>query len=191
MNSPVNPLFLSRYILTSHPDGDAPDRKCFRALSAFGRLANVANATDNRSASGIPLGLVRSFATLLFVYLALFFCRRAPRTKNPARIPVYVAADDLASCTDMRNVCSPMTNYTVQCNEDSMLLADVEQRNSRLSLLYLLADVFHLADSDFFVGTFSSHVARLVYELMQDGTRLRLSATLRAASLDDKWYYAG
>ena len=115
-------------------------------------------------------------------------CRRAPRT-YPARMPVYVAADELESCTDMRDVCGP--NSTVQCNEDSMVSAGVNRRNSRLALLYLLADVYHLADSDFFVGTFSSHVARLVYELMQDGTRLRLPATCRAASLDDKWYYAG
>lgn len=77
------------------------------------------------------------------------------------------------------------------CNKDSAESASLESRNSRLSLMYLLTDIFSLAESDIFVATFSSHVARLVHELMHDCTRLDSSPTNRSSSLDDKWYYSG
>lgn len=114
--------------------------------------------------------------------------RRRFASQPTDELAVYAAADEVASCVELRQ---HFPSSQVMCNDVGVEMAGLDTRMSRLSLLYLLADIFHLAESDFFVATFSSHVARLVYELMQDCTRLESPASARATSLDDKWYYSG
>eukprot|EP01105_Mastigella_eilhardi_P005396 TRINITY_DN17125_c0_g1_i1.p1 TRINITY_DN17125_c0_g1~~TRINITY_DN17125_c0_g1_i1.p1 ORF type:complete len:446 (+),score=124.82 TRINITY_DN17125_c0_g1_i1:36-1340(+) len=58
-------------------------------------------------------------------------------------------------------------------------------RYSQAGLESLLVELFTMATADYFVGTFSSQLSRMVYELLH--TRY-LDAYNRAFSLDDPWY---
>jgi hypothetical protein len=61
-----------------------------------------------------------------------------------------------------------------------------QDRSSMRGTMALFADWYFLSNVDFLVGTSSSQVTRLAYELMQ--TRL-YDATSRFVSLDDPWYF--
>lgn len=76
------------------------------------------------------------------------------------------------------------------CNTESCKVAN-EHRFSRLSMLGLLADIFLLTESEVFVGTFSSQVSRVVYELAQTVWRPAVDRIKFVASLDDGWYFSG
>jgi len=64
----------------------------------------------------------------------------------------------------------------------------VGSRHGRLATVALLSDIFHLSECDFVVGTSSSQVTRMSYELMQthslDGHNWK-----RFVTLDDPWYF--
>lgn len=98
---------------------------------------------------------------------------------------VYVASDDPEVLDKVR-----------ETYEDYEFLGDVEisksagmsRRYSRTSLIGVVSDILLLAKCDYLVGTFSSQVSRLAYEIMQS---LHTDATTYAHSLDDFFYYGG
>lgn len=100
---------------------------------------------------------------------------------------VYLATDDSAECLSL----ATMPAYAnITCHLNGSFTAGVTERYSRLSLLNLLTDVFLLAECEVLVGTFSSQVSRLAYELAQT-IRRPIDSRAASVSLDDGWYYSG
>jgi hypothetical protein len=76
-------------------------------------------------------------------------------------------------------------------NDDvAALEAKVKDRNSFGSLLGIYDDVIHLSRAHFLVGTLSSQVSRLAYEIMQHRTSV-VDASFNYHSLDSVWYLGG
>ena len=57
----------------------------------------------------------------------------------------------------------------------------------RDNFLNLLVDVYTLSEAEFFVGTFTSNVARFAYELMQS-YKHKIDNSIRVKSLDNHFY---
>uniref|UniRef100_H2XQC4 GT23 domain-containing protein n=1 Tax=Ciona intestinalis TaxID=7719 RepID=H2XQC4_CIOIN len=62
------------------------------------------------------------------------------------------------------------------------------KRREEETVKYLLHDVYLLRDCDYFVGTFSSNIGQMVYELRQ---ALDRDTTFEAVSLDNTYLYIG
>ena len=79
---------------------------------------------------------------------------------------VFVATDDPAALSEIR--AAPYArNYRVVGNAASASFASRETRWGPESLAGVASDLFFLSRADFLVGTFSSQVSRLAYELRQ------------------------
>lgn len=98
---------------------------------------------------------------------------------------VYLATDDPKV---VQGAIDTYPDYTFYNNLAGAKVASVSSRYTDASLEGLLQDVFVLARADFLVGTFSSQISRLAYELAQmwqvDGIR-------KAHSIDSGWYFGG
>ena len=68
--------------------------------------------------------------------------------------------------------------------------ADQAGRNSFSSLQGTYDDVMHLSSADLIVGTFSSGISRLAYEIMQHKNSV-IDASFDYQSLDSVWYFSG
>ncbi|XP_076810540.1 alpha-(1,6)-fucosyltransferase-like [Clavelina lepadiformis] len=102
---------------------------------------------------------------------------------------VYVASDDLASVIpDARNK-YPNYDFVYNAVDDKKLLKDmkqtVESRQTGDELVALACDLMILSQSDYFVGTYSSNVGRLVTQLMHSSS----DATFRSRSIDWRMTY--
>ncbi|XP_076810544.1 alpha-(1,6)-fucosyltransferase-like isoform X3 [Clavelina lepadiformis] len=102
---------------------------------------------------------------------------------------VYVASDDLASVIpDARNK-YPNYDFVYNAVDDKKLLKDmkqtVESRQTEDELFALACDLMILSQSDYFVGTYSSNIGRLVTQLMHSSS----DATFRSRSIDHRMHY--
>lgn len=98
---------------------------------------------------------------------------------------VFVATDDPAVLSEIK--AAPFArNYRIVGNADSARSASRATRWGPESLKGVAADLFFLSRADFLVGTFSSQVSRLAYELMQVVGPVTASAdaSLRFHSVD-------
>ena len=87
---------------------------------------------------------------------------RPPASEAPcpdSKETYYVVTDDAAECANMKR---SMPAVEILCNQEASNSGSVEHRLSRLSLLRLLADMYNLAECDYFVGTFSSQVSQAI-----------------------------
>lgn len=73
-------------------------------------------------------------------------------------------------------------------NKKSSKFGAPESRYSLESVENLIQDIYILAKCDYFVGTFSSHISRIVFELMNS---FRIDAYSRAKTLDSIYFFAG
>jgi hypothetical protein len=90
---------------------------------------------------------------------------------------VYVATDE----PSIWNELTKYPQYDMLHGEGATAM-----RYSKDGLETLLVELFTLCGTGYFVGTFSSQVSRLVYEIYH--TRFPMEAHARAWSLDDPWY---
>lgn len=98
---------------------------------------------------------------------------------------VYLATDDLEVVKEVK---TKYPNYVFKCNEKSSEKGNVKQRYSPESIEDLIKDIHVLSKCEFFIGTFSSQIGRLVYELMQTNWE---DASWRFRSLDSVYFYGG
>ncbi|GAQ88661.1 alpha 1,6-fucosyltransferase [Klebsormidium nitens] len=101
---------------------------------------------------------------------------------------IYVATDEPAVLRDITDNFPHLK--LVGNNTVNALAADVGQRNSFEGLLGIYDDVIHLSRADYLVGTLSSQVTRLAYEIMQHRNDI-VDASFTYQSLDSVWYYGG
>ncbi|CAK8681755.1 unnamed protein product [Clavelina lepadiformis] len=102
---------------------------------------------------------------------------------------VYVASDDLASVIpDARNK-YPDYDFVYNAVDDKKLLKDMRQtvqsRQTEDELVALACELMILSESDYFVGTYSSNIGRLVTQLMHSSS----DATFRSRSIDHRMHY--
>jgi hypothetical protein len=62
----------------------------------------------------------------------------------------------------------------------------VQERTKMESMMYLLADIYILSMVDYFVGTYSSNISRIVFEIMSS---IRSDSMDICISLDHPWYF--
>jgi hypothetical protein len=98
---------------------------------------------------------------------------------------VYLATDDPSVVQGAKDT---YPEYEFYNNLAGAQVAAVSSRYTDASLEGLLQDVFVLAHADYLVGTFSSQVSRLGYELAQT---LQVDGIHKAHSIDSGWYYGG
>ncbi|CAK8682849.1 unnamed protein product [Clavelina lepadiformis] len=105
---------------------------------------------------------------------------------------VYVASDDLANVIpDARSKYPDYEFLYHAAHEDKPLKSMtqfVQDREEEAELISLVCDLMILSQSDYFVGTYSSNIGRLVTQLMHSSG----DATFRSRSIDYRmFYYAG
>jgi hypothetical protein len=108
-----------------------------------------------------------------------------------ARLLVYLATDDAAVLAQAR-AAHPGVDFVA--DEAAASSAALAARNSRASLAGIVDDVERLAGGAWLVGTFSSQVSRLAYELAQVRAfpaSPGIDPAFRATSVDSGWYYGG
>ena len=117
-----------------------------------------------------------------------FLLRDFPAAGPSLPHSLYVLSDDsgIASEIDAYYASSPHPRPHVAYSRDSIASGAVNTRSSGSSLRLLLQDLIIAQQSDYFVGTFSSQISRVVYELMQV---THVDPYDQVASLDDGWYY--
>ncbi|XP_078484736.1 alpha-(1,6)-fucosyltransferase-like isoform X2 [Ciona intestinalis] len=98
---------------------------------------------------------------------------------------VYVATDDLNYMQMLQNVYSEFTFIT---NQQSTRHADTSSRLSNDGLKGIVTDVHLLVECDHFVGTFSSNIGRLVYEMKQ---QYDSDPTFSTTNIDHAYRYWG
>lgn len=98
---------------------------------------------------------------------------------------VYLATDD-PSVLEGAKIKYPEYNFYE--NLAGAEAAKVSSRYTDASLEGLLQDVFVLAHADYLVGTFSSQISRLGYELAQT---LHVDSIYKAHSIDGGYYFGG
>lgn len=98
---------------------------------------------------------------------------------------VYLATDDPSVVQGAKDT---YPEYEFYNNIAGAEVAAVSSRYTDASLEGLLQDVFVLAHADYLVGTFSSQVSRLGYELAQT---LQVDGISKAHSIDSGWYFGG
>jgi len=98
---------------------------------------------------------------------------------------VYLATDDPSVVQGAKDT---YPEYEFYNNLAGAEVAAVSSRYTDASLEGLLQDVFALAHADYLVGTFSSQVSRLGYELAQT---LQVDGIYKAHFIDSGWYFGG
>lgn len=97
---------------------------------------------------------------------------------------IYLATDDPKVITEARK---KYPHYKILGDSAISKTATPSIRYSKTSLQGIILDIHMLSMSDFLVCTFSSHVCRLAYEIMQNYFS---DASARFRSLDDIYYWA-
>ena len=115
-----------------------------------------------------------------------------PTPPSPrGRLLVYLATDD-ARVLSQAAAAYPGVDFAA--DDAAASSAALKARHSRASLAGIADDVERLAGGAWLVGTFSSQVSRLAYELAQvrgfPGAP-GVDPSFRASSVDSGWYYGG
>lgn len=98
---------------------------------------------------------------------------------------VYVASDDTNVLDEARRL---YPDFKFLGDTEISKNAGTSMRYSKTGLVGVLTDIILLSKCDYLVGTFSSQVSRVAYELMQT---LHPDASAHAHSLDDVFYFGG
>ncbi|XP_056679666.1 alpha-(1,6)-fucosyltransferase-like [Monodelphis domestica] len=98
---------------------------------------------------------------------------------------VYLATDDPSL---LKQAKAKYPNYEFISNNSISWLAGLGNRYTFNSLQGVILDIHFLSQADFLVCTFSSHVCRAAYEIMQT---LHPDASAYFHSLDDIYYFGG
>ncbi|XP_039260479.2 alpha-(1,6)-fucosyltransferase-like [Styela clava] len=98
---------------------------------------------------------------------------------------VYVASDDTNVLEEARRL---YPDFKFLGDTEISKNAGTSLRYSKTGLVGVLTDIILLSKCDYIVGTFSSQVSRVAYELMQT---LHPDAASYAHSLDDVFYFGG
>lgn len=96
---------------------------------------------------------------------------------------VYIASDDPTVLDEARN---RYPDYEFLGDKRISMIDNAGGRYSLTGVIGLMTDVTLLSKCDLFVGTFSSGMSRLVYELMQVH---HADPSSNVRSLDDRYYY--
>ena len=106
----------------------------------------------------------------------------------PSEYALYVLSDEPRVISEVEDYFAGFAGVKpkIYYDQSSIKSGSTSTRSSGESLTLLLQDLIVASHSDYFVGTFSSQVSRLVYELMQS---VQLDPFDRVKSLDDGWYY--
>lgn len=110
--------------------------------------------------------------------------QRLGQSKITTRL-VYIASDDDTVLPEAKQ---RYPSYKFLGDADISRSAAVSVRYTKISLTGVLNDISILSKCDFLVGTFSSQVSRVAYEIMQT---LHADAAAYAQSLDDIFYFGG
>lgn len=95
---------------------------------------------------------------------------------------VYLSTDEPNVIKEAKKL---YPNYKIIVNEDAAVVANYTTRYSDKSLSGLLLDIHLLSKSDFLICTFSSHICRMSFELMQIS---HPDYSHRYLSLETKWH---
>ena len=119
-------------------------------------------------------------------YVEEYFLELEVRQGYPVETKrVYVATDEPKVLAECRR---KFPEYTFLGDVSISKSASVSNRYNANSLRGIIVDIYMLSLADYIVGTFSSQVSRIAYEIMQ--TRFPDAAD-RFKSLDDIWYFGG
>lgn len=113
----------------------------------------------------------------------------SPDEHNQSQPPlaVYLATDD-ASLASQAPLLYPHIRWVT--NPAGATDAAMNRRNSFASLLGVVDDLHFLSHADVVVGSFTSQVSRLAYELLQH-EHAAADASLHYHSVDSQWYFGG
>ena len=101
-----------------------------------------------------------------------------------AKRRVYIATDEPQVIQEAHE---KYPQYTILYDPNSAATAQTQKtRYGHDSMLALFADLQFLAETDYFVGTFSSQISRIIYEYYSYYVG---DATFRVRSMDSVWYY--
>lgn len=102
-------------------------------------------------------------------------------------LTIYLATDDAALADQ-----APQLYHNIRwvTNAEGASGAALHRRNSLASLRGVVDDLYFLSRADAVVGSFSSQVSRLSYELLQH-EHASADASLHYHSVDSQWYFGG
>jgi hypothetical protein len=112
---------------------------------------------------------------------AFFAARLTPGKKKL----VYVSTDDSKAIDELRSS-NPDYKFISQPGISAAPLT-IERRYSSSELMRLIIDIHLLVECDMFVGTFSSQISRIVYEMMQV-KHVDLPKEKLVISMDGGWF---
>ena len=107
----------------------------------------------------------------------------------PSVYALYLMSDDVSVIREAEDYFTSRPQFPrphLLYSKESIATGLPSHRNKLDSLKFLQKDIWTAAHADYLVGTFSSQISRLVYELMQT---IRRDPFDDVQSLDDGWYY--
>ncbi|KAF6264821.1 hypothetical protein COO60DRAFT_22761 [Scenedesmus sp. NREL 46B-D3] len=111
------------------------------------------------------------------------------RKQQRSECSVYLASDEPQVAAEMR---AKYRHVHVITNDRGLQTSSVTARYTNEGFLGIYDDVMYLASCDFIVGTFSSQVSRMAYEVsMVNNTLGAADRTFAYHSVDSMWYYGG
>jgi hypothetical protein len=96
---------------------------------------------------------------------------------------IFVATDDTLVINSLE-IEYKEYKFTTNADRNKDPTQWMHHRYSSNEFLRILIDVWLLSDCDLFIGTFSSHVSRLVFEFIQ----FKNKKNQKVISLDSEWY---
>ena len=115
--------------------------------------------------------------------------RDSPNGQLPAKYTLYLLSDEPRVAQEAREFFQQEMGGPIpeiRYNPASLASGSPTDRYEFRALQLLLEDLWVAQHADYFVGTFSSQISRIVYELMQI---THVDPTEVVKSLDDGWYY--
>jgi hypothetical protein len=110
---------------------------------------------------------------------AIQFFEQNPNLKKQ----IFVATDDITIIQSLEMEYKEF-KFTTNADRTKDPSQWMHHRYSSVEFLRVLLDVLLLSDCDLFIGTFSSHVSRLVFEFIQFNNK----KNQKSISLDSEWY---
>uniref|UniRef100_A0A383W6Q5 GT23 domain-containing protein n=1 Tax=Tetradesmus obliquus TaxID=3088 RepID=A0A383W6Q5_TETOB len=102
---------------------------------------------------------------------------------------IYLASDEPAVAAEVRQA---YRHIHVITNDNGLQTSSTKQRYSSGGFAGIYDDIMHLAACDIIVGTFSSQVSRMAYEVaMVNNTLGAADRAFNYHSVDSMWYYGG
>jgi hypothetical protein len=110
---------------------------------------------------------------------AIQFFEQNPNLKKQ----IFVATDDTLVINSLEIEYKEF-KFTTNADRKKDPTQWMHHRYSSNEFLRILIDIWLLSDCDLFIGTFSSHVSRLVFEFIQ----FKNKKNQKVVSLDSEWY---